>query len=382
MHLLYNRNDWTAGLVPGVPQVVLAGDRGDMLVECKQINPQCVTILRHVDDGMQIFSDNWEGACDLARRWWSSFIDGTFRKNFAASTDYVKGYNETLANSQNEEEVRQRILMERALAHIWNTEYRVQEDYAHIRPVLGSAAVGNDIPEAIAYVTVEYDAVLSYHAYMYYQNRVRPDWEKDNLSGRWMVMEENWFGTKPEWCFTEGGPFESAITGWRSPECLDGYIDEYVEAMRIQFREIKASPAWRAGRVLGPPVWFTTGGSKVWKNFYTNAEELEKLSAMLAEEWEEPVQPPRITPKVAAMLWKLSLEKQCVSLNPNAALQIAIDQDDFVPVMSEDKATIDKVEYTYQAAEDLRKGTRRVYVWLNGEIEIIGEAFSPERKQK
>jgi len=370
MHFLYNVPGWDAALVPGLPQPVLAVDRGDMLVHAAQVNPAAFTMLRHCDDSLQVFSSTWEGSVELAQRWWASFVDRTFKEKYAPYVKAVKGYNETLANSQNAQEKYERYLMERALAYVWNTEYRVQPEYEHIRPILASAAVGNDIPEDIALLSQEFDTLLSYHAYMYWDNKERPDWEMINLTGRWVIMEEDYVAAKPTWVFTEGGPFESSVTGWRSEKCLDGDIDMYVEAMRTQFREIKATQAWQDGRVIGPPVWFTTGGGDEWKEFFTNEYELNLLGQMLAEEWEE--SPSEIPSDDKIEIWQRSIEKQIsdgLSLNPDAALQKEIFARDMVPVMSE--WNDEEIGYIYQAAEHLGTGERLVFVWLNGKVEIV-----------
>jgi hypothetical protein len=60
-------------------------------------------------------------------------------------------------------------------------------------------------------------------------------------------------------------------------------------------------------------------------------------------------------------LWDKSIELQTIQLNPNAALQVAIAADGFVPVESEFRYLVDSVEYAVQAAEHLNSGERRVY---------------------
>jgi len=284
MHIQYNIQGWTVGLVPGMEQAIVACDMASIFEECFKINPKSIRILRHVDDGLQVFSESWEGAKWLARRWWATFIDGTFREKYAQYTNYVKGYNEIYANSQTVEEVRQRVLMERALAHIWNTEYRVLPEYSHIRPVLGSAAIGNDIPEATAEVAVEFDCILSYHAYVYMPYGKRPVDEFKWRSGRIFGMYDRW-KVKPKIVFTEGGPYESTKEGWRSHKCLGGNVDEYIAIMRTQMLEIMQTQAYKDGNVIAPPVWFTSDQGDRWKEYLTNANELKKLATMMSNTW-------------------------------------------------------------------------------------------------
>ena len=392
MHMQYNVYNWTRGLRPGLQQVMVACDMGSMFEEAKGINPQVVTILRHVDDDLQQFSDTWEGSVQLARRWWSTFIDGTFRDKYAQHTDFVKGYNETLANSQTSEERLRVWMLEKALATVWNDEYRVLPEYSHIRPVLGSAAVGNDIPESIALLTIQHDCALSYHAYMYWRKEsneepVRPDWERVNLSGRWNTMEEDWESAKPLWVLaTEGGAFESALDGWISQNCLGGDRTLYIEAMRTQVREIMATSAWREGRVLGMPVWFTSGGGSRWRLFENTEWELEHLALMLEEELsgyvppvEPPVEPP-VVPPVAPVdqglldhLRQVSIDAQLahgIWLNDAAGLQNRIVDDGvgdtWWAVHREAVTECEGESFTVQAAEHTAMGERRVYVWQEG----------------
>lgn len=302
LHLQYNTPGWDQAVPtnPAVKMAVLGIKRPDMCKTAKQINPSCITMVRHVDDGLQHFSSTWEGARELARRWWSLFIDQTFREQYAPWIDLVKGYNETLANSQNEEERRQRIMMEQALAIVWNDEYRVQSDFAHIRPVLASAAVGNDIPEVMAEICNDEDAVLSYHAYSKYKNGKRDPEDWRYHSGRWAYMEAGW-DAKPQWLFTEAGPYESATHGWRSHKVLGGNREAYVEAVRAWIRDVKTTEAWREGRVLGFGL-FTTDKSKdddQFGTYRTVQPELNLLRDMYVQEWTtiEPPTPEPPTPQ-------------------------------------------------------------------------------------
>jgi hypothetical protein len=60
-------------------------------------------------------------------------------------------------------------------------------------------------------------------------------------------------------------------------------------------------------------------------------------------------------------LWRESIARQTVSLNPEAALQAAMFADGFTPVESEFWHAIDSVQYAAQAGERVDTGERRVY---------------------
>ena len=300
MHLQKQIQGWTAGLIPGLPQVVKAVDQVQAFREAKQINPQCVTVLRHHYDTGQVFGGTWTDNLERARHFLSTFVDETFRE-YAPYVDYIEEWNEYLANSQNSVEVADRVKWADEVAEVWQ-QYRDQSDYAHIRLVLCNTAIGNLIPQEFARSAIFYDAVLGYHPYTYWQRGERPEWEWDNLSGLWNLMEEEFYGDlKPTWIFTEAGPFESAVTGWRSPECLGGNRAAYVEAMRTWYRDVKGTAAYREGRLIGAgmPAIFTSGGGKQWKGFETTEKELVALYTMFAEEQETvaPPPPPEPTPE-------------------------------------------------------------------------------------
>jgi murein DD-endopeptidase MepM/ murein hydrolase activator NlpD len=68
----------------------------------------------------------------------------------------------------------------------------------------------------------------------------------------------------------------------------------------------------------------------------------------------DPVDPPPIPPEesLEQYLWDLSIERQPISLNANAALQSAMFNDGLTPVESEEWTDYNNVTYSYQAAED------------------------------
>lgn len=124
--------------------------------------------------------------------------------------------------------------------------------------------------------------------------RAANDWA--DLSGLWDRMEQTW-GIKPMWAFTEAGPFESALDGWRSPNCLNGSINMYVLAMREWLEDVQQTSAYQEGRLYGFAT-FTTGGSQEWKYFETSQPELDVLANLTVEMWKPgevviPPQPPQ-----------------------------------------------------------------------------------------
>lgn len=289
MHFANNIQNWPDGLRGTFPFLVKAIDRGDILREAKQTNPNVVTVLRHWYDGGQVFGGDWEANLARARAFLATFIDGTFRDQYAPYVDYIEEFNEFLANSQNETEIAERVLWVEAVAWVWKHEYRVKPEYAHIRLVICNAAVGNWIDRSFAEIARDYDCIMGYHPYTLWERKVRWDGDWLNLSGLWDVMESEW-GIKVNWMFTECGPFQAAEDGWRSPECLGGDRALLVEAMRQWVADVKTTDAYREGRIVGTGAWFTSGGGSQWDMFELTATELVPLGDMFEAEW-TPVEP-------------------------------------------------------------------------------------------
>jgi hypothetical protein len=192
------------------------------------------------------------------------------------------------------------------VAEVWANEYRTQPGLGHIRLVLCNAAIGNWIDRRFAEIAVQYDALIGYHPYTAWgwDGKPKVRWGEDSpldpvtkdtkdwvyLSGLWDTMELDW-GLKPSWIFTEAGPFESAMTGWRSGSCLGNDRSLYVEAMRDWLRDVQQTPAYQEGRIYGFAL-FTTGGGDVWSDFETGVDEMIPLADMFSEEWQPGTQPP------------------------------------------------------------------------------------------
>jgi len=269
-------------LPPGAP--VLAVDGVQWLAEAKAANPGVFTVLRHHYDAGQVFPLDWtfDQYKDAARRFFATFIDGTFRQ-YAQHVNAIKEFNEYWANSQTSEEVRARVWWARAAAQVWD-EYRDDPDYRHIRLVLGSAAIGNDMPVELASIAWTYDCLISYHAYVYWPKANPPEWEWPTLSGRWdlMDMEYTAAGYDIDWIFTECGPFESAVTGWRSSEVCGGSVDCYLASIRYFIDHVATTPAFKQGRVIGG-VLFTTYPNGDWPGYNTQQPEMNTIADMVRE---------------------------------------------------------------------------------------------------
>lgn len=346
-------------------------DRGDILRDVKAINPNIKTALRHYGGTQNIFDGRgFEAYKNVARQFFSEWIDGTFRAQYARHTDIAIEWNEYLASSHTGAELQDRIDWARAAAWVWKNEYRTQADYAHIRLGLLSCPVGNDIHRAFAEIALQYDCVLSYHAY----DKFIGDHQRDPQSwryhcGRWAYMEEVW-GLKPTWMFGEAGPYHGVLEGWRHSKVLNGDTAAYVEAVRRWIREIKQTPAYREGRVLGFNL-FTTGGTNEWEYYETRQPEMDRLAAMIAEEWQPvappppPPPPPEPEPRRYARTYHL-LPQDARPDEVDAVVQEAYGPKQTVG-FSVDDAFVD--------AEELTK--RTVHVW---EVARIVNLPDPERE--
>ena len=269
-------------------------DGGQIFQEVKGINANINTCLRHWYDPGQVFGGTYAENKQRARTFFNTFIDGTFINQIAPHCDYIEEWNEYLANSQNQVEVNARLLWAQAAADVWLYEYRNRPELAHIRLALCNTAIGNDIPKGFFHIAQDYDALLSYHSYTYWKDGQRGDGDWRYLSGRWNFMEQQ-YGESVDWIFTEAGPYESAVDGWRSPNCLNGAINSYVDAVCQWIRDVAQTNAYAEGRVKGFAL-FTTGGSSQWRHFETAQPEMNLLADMIAQEWQPGTAPPPPSP--------------------------------------------------------------------------------------
>jgi len=297
IHLQRTVPNWTEALhrLPD-KSLVKSVDNGQVFAEVKAVNPNIYTCLRHHYDHGQVFGGTYAENKVRAREFFATFIDDTFKQEIAPHCDFVEEWNEYLANSQNAYEVAERVMWAEAAADVWANEYRVLPELAHIRLVLCNTAVGNSIPGGFFEIAKDRDCLLGYHPYTYWKNKVRGDYDWSTLSGLWDGME-TYNGIDADWLFTEAGPFESAIDGWRSDKCLGADRALYIEAMRQWIRDVQQTDAYQEGRIYGFALFTTGRAGDVWKHFWTEQPELNDLSDMIAQEWNPgtyvpPVEPP------------------------------------------------------------------------------------------
>ena len=114
-HFQNSTTDWTSVIGGDPPLCIKAIDRGDILREARQHNPNTFTILRHWQNE-QHFGGGLEENRDRARAFFQTFIDGTFRQQYAQYVDAIEELNEYLANSQTAAEVDARVMWAEACA--------------------------------------------------------------------------------------------------------------------------------------------------------------------------------------------------------------------------------------------------------------------------
>lgn len=342
--------------------LVKAVDRADILKTAKQNKPGCATLLRHWYDQAQHY-DNAPYSVKLqrARDFFNSFLDGTFYQQYAPYVDIIAGWNEVWAESQTAQEKADRVEQERAMIEVFKAEHAPRLP-AHVRYAMASSAVGNSQPREMYQLAVQEDCYIQDHPYTHWKNGVRSGGDWQNLSGLWNRKEQE-YGVKPRYVFDEGGPFESAVDGWKSSACLGGSIEAYVNAVRTWIRDVQQTAAYREGRIIGPVAIFTTGSSGgQWATYETRQPELNALADMVAQEWKPGTSPP--TPPNSGLEQALRAkadELQCIRLNAQAALQAKIVRDGRQPVGSEGWLDYKGTQYAVQPAESLTNTGRWVY---------------------
>lgn len=389
-HLQRTVPDWDKSLhiLPNGSMLKATGGY-EVFAEAKAINPTLFTVHRMVREELSHYYGteasgwfNWEEAKRLAREWFNAFVDGTFRDKIEMHTDAVSWHNEIWANSQNQIERRERINAARAAIHIWNTEFR--KTFSHdIKLIIGEAAIGNHMPREIGELAVTTDNIVGYHPYDFwkYKSRGRGTYiSEGSLYHDW--MERSW-GLKPQWAFTEAGPYEAAETGWRSKECLGGDVDLYVDAVRQWIRDLSTTAAYKEGRIKGFALFTTfSPNDQKWGSFQTQQPEMNLLAQMIREEWKPgryvPTDPPTVPPpdnsdEFHKYVWEVTVNKQVTGqgglrLNPDAAIQREINKHNEnglqLQIVTDEVRHDGKVA---QAAESLIGAVpRRVYVWEPG----------------
>jgi hypothetical protein len=341
--------------------------------ELKKANPGAKVVFRKEYNRYQNVPPDYEGKKEKARKFFNTFIDGTFwEQEFYKYIDGIEEFNEYLANSQGEEERSHWIEWCRAVNDVWTTEYRTDSRLAHIRLVSCNTAIGNDIDWRFAEIVQAHDGILAYHNYteVHYKEVTDGDWRW--LSGRWTVMDDAYRakGIRVKWLMTEGGPFAGVTEGWRHPYVYSGDLPAHING-QIKY-QIDRCSAWNNAhdnRMLGQ-VLFTVGNTGSWDKYEYNASEMLQVSKFVKSYAPQPVPPPIPPPPTDETwereAWAISVQEQIdrgIPLNPNAALQNRILADRLVPVHRE-RTHEGK---TFQAAESLSGSPqRRVYVWEPG----------------
>lgn len=299
MHLQDSTPNWLE-IFPRLPEGVLikAVDRADLLCTAKQLKPGCITLLRHWYDHSQHYDfAPYSVKLDRARNFFNSFLDGTFYEQYKNYVDIIAGWNEVWAESQTAAERADRVEQEKAMIQVFKAEHAPRLP-AHVRYAMASSAVGNHQPKEMYQLAVSEDVYLQDHPYSWWGDvdgngtyeRAANDWT--DLSGLWHRKEVQ-YGIKPRYIFDEGGPFESAISGWRSPQCLGGDIGRYIHAVREWIQDVQETPAYKEGRIVGPVALFTTGiPGGTFASYHTGQPELNALADMIKQEW----RPGTVTP--------------------------------------------------------------------------------------
>lgn len=339
--------------------LIKAMDNVQALAEAKSRKPGIRTVLRHHYDEGQVFGGGLEENKIRARTFFNTFIDGTFMQ-YASKVDFIEEFNEYIASSHNGIEKAERITWATAAAVVWKTEYRTRPGLGHIRLVLCNTAIGNDIPHEYARLCRDYDCVLGYHPYTLWEDGVRSPGDWQWLSGRWVTMDADYRGRgyNVQWLFTEGGPYSSAVSGWRHPSVLNGSVEAYINAIRLWIQNTRGTVAYQQGRVLGF-VLFTTGGGPQWEWFETKQPELNALADMVRAEWNAAPEPPTEPPPGDCNGLPRTQYKRVVSVIPaNASEQLA--QAIFLQEWRNGRRTVSG-SYDDAGVGDLTDKTARLY---------------------
>lgn len=290
LHLQNTVNNWTDAVQRAPDKVLVkAVKRPDMLRTAKQVRPGCITLLRHwYDQGQTYDNAPYSVKLDRAKNFLNSFLDGTFYEQYKNYVDIIGLWNEVWAESQTAQEKADRVEQERAFIEVFNRDHKNRLP-AHVRLQLSSAAVGNGQPVEMYKLSRDTGHYLGYHPYTWWGD-IDGDGDYERAANDWVDLsglcfeDERRYGVRAFYCLDEGGPFESAVDGWKSAKCLGGDVGRYVTSVRELILDIADTPAYQEGRVIGPVALFTTGGDG-WASFETQQPELNALADMIRAEW-------------------------------------------------------------------------------------------------
>jgi hypothetical protein len=375
IHLQGPANDWLEAVKAAPPgYFVKSVNNVHLLRDAAVTRPDTIRGFRYWHDPLQYFSNDYGQMSAKWRDIFSRFVNDTFL-SLAWAIDIVEGHNEYLAEpiiAMPQHELDERFLSDIACLDVWEDLQRQHPELAHIRIAIGNIGVGNSYEPRWGQLCVERGAVLGYHSYIHTKRKVFPypgrdpqDWRYH--SGRWAWMDSQW-SYKPVWALTEGGPYASAVDGWKADACLDGNINATLEVWRSYIRDIMGTPAYAQGRVMGPVAWFTVGAGD-WPTFNTNMPMLRYLAehaASLGYNGLGPPSPPPLPGELwHELAWRESVERQQISLNPAAGLQRAIFRDGYTPVQSEFRLDWEGRQRAVQAAEYVGPGGGRRVYWVD-----------------
>jgi len=296
MHMQAGTPGWLNALAIMPPRVLVkAVNDPSICREAKQVKPDCYTCVRHAD------VDRAPSGFDYAqaKAWWRvqffKFVDRTYLEQYAPYVNMVEEANEYTASSTwlNPAETETALNSARAAVAVWNGEFRGKQVRApdggiglipaDCRLVLCNGPVSNTIHREYFRLAVEDDCIVGYHPYTRYfrGTRFENDWRDD--SGRWHFMEQE-YGLKPLHAGTECGPYINTENGWRHPDVLDGNVPALIQAFRNWLEDVRETPAYREGRLLGPGAWFTSGNVG-WPYYQLETPELLLLAELMRELW-------------------------------------------------------------------------------------------------
>jgi hypothetical protein len=235
---------------------------------------------------------------DIWRANFRRFIDRTYLERYAAHIDSCETLNEYYDTRMAHDSafLAPYLASAQAAVAVWESEFRgrvvTSADGGHglipasCRLVIGNSPVGNDIAREFFALAVDSDNILGVHPYSKWEHKQRDPQDFRFHSGRWNWDEQE-YGIKPVYAFTECGPYLDAANGWRYSDCMGGDMGLLLGGMRDWVRDVANTDAYREGRILGPGAFFTSGGFG-WEMYQYKTDELIELYKMLAVEWKPP----------------------------------------------------------------------------------------------
>jgi murein DD-endopeptidase MepM/ murein hydrolase activator NlpD len=307
IHLQYNTPGWNEALtrLPDGALVKLV-DMVQTAVEVKATNPKLKVLLRHVNNSGYVWSTDWAANVAQAEKEYLTYIDGTFAQ-YAHLVDYVEEpRNEYVDDgSAGRGELASRVLWARACAYVWKVKFQPQ--WPHIRVLIGSQPVGNNIPLGFFKAAHDFGAGISTHAYIHFTAPgVRDPLDFRYHSGRWSFDDTaaRAAGYNVPIAITETGPYRSTYDGWKSAQVLGGNVAAYVAAVEQAINDWKTTNAYQTGRLLGFNLFTTIqDNDAMWKLYATNQPALNQLAEMVKRVWVPVAVPPPPPPPVEERQW-------------------------------------------------------------------------------